>query len=379
MTQTEVRDTLLQVVAEVVRDKVAPRAAEIDRTGDFPDDIRKIFSEIGLLGLSVPEIYGGFGADLEVSVDIISAIAEYSAACANIVTQQALAIAPILAAGSDAQKRRWLPKMAAGDWLGSFALSESGAGSDNRSMRTVFLPDSRGYRLSGSKVFTTWGNLADVMTVFGRLESPDGPFLAAVIEPPVQGFRVDRLEEKMGMHGSPTTQVSFDGVFVSEDNRLGAVGDGLHVALSSLDSGRVEIGALGLGLGRGALAVAGRYLQEREQFGRPLADNQGLRFKIADHATRLEAAYQLLRAAAVAIDAGSPEATRLSAMAKLFATDTAMDVTTDAVGLLGGYGYLKDYAVERMMRDAKVMQIVEGTNEIQRIVVARKWFEGLSK
>jgi alkylation response protein AidB-like acyl-CoA dehydrogenase len=380
MTPIEVRDSLLATVREVVRDRVAPRAAAIDREGVFPDDIRRLFAELGLLGLSVPEAYGGFGAEMELALDVIVEIAATCANSANILTQQALGIAPILYGGTEAQKQRWLPAFAGGESLASFALTEPDAGSDNRSMRTTFRAVDGGYRIDGGKVFITWGAIAQLMTVFGRLESPtDGPFMAAVIELPADGFTVNRVEEKMGMHGSPTTQVTFDGVFVPADNVLGKPGDGLHIALASLDSGRVEIGALGLGIGRGALAVAGRYLQQREQFGRPLSDFQALRFKIADHATQLEAAYQLLRAAARAIDAGSDDATRLSAMAKLFATDAGMAAATDAVGLLGGYGYLRDYPVERMMRDAKAMQIVEGTNEIQRIVIAREWFERLGQ
>jgi alkylation response protein AidB-like acyl-CoA dehydrogenase len=379
MTAAEVREGLMETVRAVVRARVAPRAADIDRDGVFPDDIRKLFSDLGLLGLSVPEAYGGFGADMEMTLVVVLEIAAACANCANIVTQQALGIAPILHGGSEVQKRRWLPALAAGETLASFALTEPGAGSDNRSMRTVFKPVDGGFRLTGSKVFITWGNIAQVMTVFGRLGSPDGAFMAGVIELPVDGFVVNRLEEKMGMHGSPTTQVSFDAVFVPEENVLGRPGEGLRIALSSLDSGRVEIGALGLGIGRGALAAAGRYLLQREQFGRPLAEYQGLRFKIADHATRLEAAFQLLRAAAQAIDAGSSDATRLAAMAKLFATDAGMDAATDALGLLGGYGYLRDYPLERMMRDAKAMQIVEGTNEIQRVVIAREWFARLGQ
>ena len=378
MTPVEVRDSLLETVREVVRDRVAPRAANIDREGVFPEDIRQLFAEVGLLGLTVPEAYGGFGAEMELALDVIAEIAATCANSANIVTQQALGIAPILFGGTEAQKHRWLPALAAGKSLSSFALTEPDAGSDNRSMRTTFRPVEGGYRIDGGKVFITWGNLAQVMTVFGRLgPAADGPFMAAVIELPADGFTVNRLEEKMGMHGSPTTQVTFDGLFAPAENVLGRLGDGLRVALASLDSGRLEIGALGFGIGRGALAFAGRYLQQRNQFGRPLSDFQGLRFKVADHATGLEAAYQLLRAAARAIDAGSEDATRLAAMAKLFATDAGMAAATDAVGLLGGYGYLRDYPVERMMRDARAMQIVEGTNEIQRLVIAREWFERL--
>jgi alkylation response protein AidB-like acyl-CoA dehydrogenase len=380
MTQVEVREGLMETIRSVVRERVAPRAADIDRVGEFPQDIRRLFSDLGLLGLSVPEEYGGFGADMETTLDVVLEIAATCANSANIVTQQALGIAPILYGGSDEQKRRWLPALAAGETLASFALTEPGAGSDNRSMRTTFQPVDGGFRLTGSKVFITWGNIAQVMTVFGRLGSPtDGAFLAGVIELPADGFVVNRLEEKMGMHGSPTTQVTFDSVFVSAENVLGQPGEGLRIALASLDSGRVEIGALGLGIGRGALVAAGRYLRQREQFGRPLSEYQGLRFKIADHATRLEAGFQLLRAAAKAIDSGSSDATRLAAMAKLFATDAGMEAATDAVGLLGGYGYLRDYPLERMMRDAKAMQIVEGTNEIQRVVIAREWFERLAQ
>jgi alkylation response protein AidB-like acyl-CoA dehydrogenase len=376
MSPTDLDTMLLESVRAVVRDRVAPRAAEIDRSGEFPEDIRKLFSELGLLGLTIPEEYGGVGATLRLSVDLIAEIAFACVNSANIVTQQALGAAPILFAASSAQKSRWLPDLATGQHLGSFALTEPGAGSDNRGMRTVFKRVDGGYRLTGNKVFITWGSIAHVMTVFGREGSAtDGRPMAAVLELPTPGFQVLRLEEKMGMSASPTTQVAFDDVFVPDENVLVSDADGLKIALSSLNPGRIHIGALSLGLARGALDFATRYLVQRKQFGQRLSDFQGLRFKVADHATHIEAAYQLLLTAATSFDEDRADAAKLCAMAKLFATDVAMEVTTDAVGLLGGYGYLKDYPVERMMRDAKVMQIVEGTNEIQRVVIARRVFE----
>lgn len=375
MTDGEVREALMATVRDVVRIHVAPRAAEIDREGMFPSDIRHLFGDLGWMGLTVPEEYGGGGASLELMLDVIIEVAATCANSANILTQQSLGIAPILFGGSRSQKMKWLPALAAGRSLASFGLTEPGAGSDNRSMRTVFKRSPGGYTLHGVKVFITWGSLADVMTVFGREDSPsDGKLMAAVIELPAEGFTVDRIEEKMGMHGSPTAQVTFDGVSVPEENVLGRTGDGLKLGFGALNAGRVQIGGLALGIARGALEFATRYLMGREQFGQRLSDFQGLRFKVAEHATRIEAAGCLLRAAAISVDHDHPDSTRLSAMAKLFATDVAMEVATDAVGLMGGYGYLRDYPVERMMRDAKVLQIVEGTNEIQRVVIAREWF-----
>lgn len=373
MSTTE-NEMVLDTVLSVVRERVAPRAAAIDRDHEFPGDIRELFSHLGLLGVTVPAEYGGIDATLELTVDIVAAIAATCANSANIVTQQALGIAPILFAASAEQKSRWLPDLAAGTRLASFALTESGAGSDNRGMRTVFRRVAGGYRLHGNKVFVTWGSIANLMTVFGREESPsDGRPMAAVLELPTEGFQLLRVEEKMGMNGSPTAQIVFDDVFVPDENVLVSDADGIKIALSSLNPGRIHIGAMSLGIARGALEYATKYLQERKQFGRPLAEFQGLQFKIADHATRIEASYHLLRAAAIAVDGRRKDAAKLCAMAKMFATDTAMDVTTEAVGLLGGYGYLKDYPVERMMRDAKAMQIVEGTNEIQKVVIARHW------
>lgn len=379
MTTTDTDALLLETIRSVVRERVAPRAAAIDRDHEFPNDIRLLFSDLGLLGLTVPAEFGGIDATLEATVDIVAEIAATCANSANIVTQQALGIAPILFAASDAQKRRWLPDLAAGKRLASFGLTEPGAGSDNRGMRTLFERAPGGYRVTGNKVFITWGSIAQLMTVFGREgSSTDGRPMAAVLELPTQGFHLLRVEEKLGMNGSPTTQVAFEGAFVPDENVLVSDADGIKIALSSLNPGRVHIGAISLGLARGSLEYASRYLQQRKQFGQSLADFQGLQFRVADHATRVEASYQLLRAAARAVDERRDDAAKLCAMAKMFATDAAMDVTTDCVGLLGGYGYLKDYPLERMMRDAKAMQIVEGTNEIQRVVIARRWFAELA-
>ena len=375
----EVRSQILTSVRRAVDERVLPRAAEIDRRGEFPDDIRRLFSELGLLGLTIPVEYEGFGMPLEFAVDVIREIARACANSANVVTQQALGAAPILIAGTADQKRRWLPKLASGERLASFALTEPGAGSDNRSMTARAIRRGDSYVVDGTKVFCTWGSICGVLTVFAQArEDPDGEgVVALVVEPPIAGMVVNRLEEKMGLHGSPTAQLTFEGMVVPVENRLGRPGDGLKIALSSLNAGRVEIGALAIGIAAGALTAATRYLEERIQFGKKLSSFQGLQFKVADHATQIESAYRLLLAAAAAVDAASPDQVRLSAMAKLHATDVAMEVTSDAVSLLGGYGYLKDHPVERMMRDAKVMQIVEGTNEVQRVIVAREWFRRL--
>jgi alkylation response protein AidB-like acyl-CoA dehydrogenase len=376
---TELKSEILAAVREAVKDRVAPRASDIDRKGVFPADIRELFAGLGLLGITVPEKFGGFGLPLAVAVDVIMEIARVCANSANIVTQQALGSSPILIAGSDEQKSRWLPKLASGEHLASFALTEPGAGSDNRSIVTRATRAGDHYIVDGTKVFCTWGSVANVLTVFAQAhDDPDGEGVVALVaDLPTDGFVVNRLEEKMGLHGSPTAQLTFDRMEVPVANRLGSPGDGLRIALRSLNPGRVEIGALALGIAVGALQVASLYLEDRSQFGQKLSSFQGLQFKVADHATSIEAAYRLLLAAADSVDEDRSDQVKLSAMAKLFATDVAMAVTVDAVGLLGGYGYLTDYPVERMMRDAKVMQIVEGTNEIQRVIVAREWFRGL--
>lgn len=371
---------LVEEVRRVARNRIAARAAEIDRTKEFPDDIRRLLAGLGLLGLCVPQEYGGSGAPLALLVDVVAEIASVCGNSANIITQQEIGTAPILSAGSDEQKRRWLPGLASGEQLASFALTEPGAGSDNRAIATRASRRGDAYFIEGEKAFCTWGSIAQLATVFAQsANDPEGDgIVALVVELPDRRVKVARLEEKMGLNGSPTAHLQFDGVRVPVGSRLGRPGAGLKIALSSLNSGRIAVGALALGIARGAVEYASRYLVERHQFGQPLAQFQGLRFKVADHVSGIEAAYRLLLAAADAVDSGADDLVRLSAMAKMIASDVAMAATTDAVSLLGGYGYLTDYPVERMMRDAKVTQIVEGTNEIQRIIVAREWFKDLS-
>jgi alkylation response protein AidB-like acyl-CoA dehydrogenase len=311
---------------------------------------------------------------------VIAEVAKVCSNSANVITHQALAASPIKLGGSEEQKARWLPALASGEQLGAFGLTEPGAGSDNHAIQTTARREGDEYVLDGTKVFCTWGNIASVLTVFAQaVDDPDGKgLIAVVLDLPCDGVEVVRLEEKMGLRGSPTAQISLTGVRAPVWNRLGGIGDGFKIAMESLNPGRVEIGGLALGIAEGALEFATRYLSEREQFGQPLSEFQGLRFMVADHATDIEASRQLLYAAARACDAGLRDRIRLSAMAKLLATDVAMRVTTDAVGMLGGYGYLTDYPVERMMRDAKLMQIVEGTNEIQRVVIAKEWYRALA-
>lgn len=378
---SDVRRSLLDMVRTVVAERVAPRAAEIDQVKEFPNDIREAFAELGLLGLCIPEEYGGAGAPLDLASEVVTEVAKACASSANIITQQALACGPPLAAGSDAQRSRWLPGLASGLQLGAFALTEPEAGSDNQAIRTSAKRVGDHYVVSGTKVFCTWGSIAQVITVFARaVDDPEGDGLVAlVIDLPADGVIVNRIEDKMGLNGSPTAQLTFDGVVVPVENRLGKTGDGFRIAMTALLPARVELSALAVGIAEGALEFAGRYLEQRTQFGRPLSSFQGLRFKVAEHATAIAAARALVATAARAFEDRSEDAIRLSAMAKLFATDVAMNVTTDAVGLLGGYGYLRDYPLERMMRDAKLMQIVEGTNEIQRVVIAKEWFRTLRR
>lgn len=371
--------SLLEVIDDFVEREVADRAAELDRTGQFPDDFRRAFGEMGLMGLQVPSEYGGAGAGLKLTIEVVTRIARTCANTANIVSQQGLGLAAILDAGSEEQKLRLLPKLASGEHLAAFALTEAGAGSDNRSMSATARRVGDNYVIDGVKQFCSWGNQADIITVFANaIDDPDGEgVVALVVERPAEGLEVVRLEEKMGLHACPTAQLSFTGVTVPLANRLGKPGDGIKIALRGLNAGRVEISALALGIAQGALDYSSRYLTERKQFGQALAEFQGLRFKVADSVTALRAAELMILDAADKVENNHPDVVLATSAAKLFATDAAWDVVNDSLGLLGGYGYIREYPLERMLRDVKVCQLVEGTNEIQRVVIANQWFRGL--
>ncbi|WP_028962211.1 acyl-CoA dehydrogenase family protein [Sulfobacillus thermosulfidooxidans] len=381
---TDEQQLFRETVRRLAEDKVKPRAQEIDESGEFPWDIVELFREYGLLGVAMPEEYGGGGADLLTFCIAVEEIARVCATSALIIAAQHLGAMPILIAGNTDQKRRYLPAIARGERLSAFALTEPEAGSDAGGTKTRAIREGDHYRLTGSKVFITNGGLAKTMVVFASTDPSQGTrgISAFIVELDQPGVMVGRIEKKMGIKGSQTAQLLFDNVLVDASNRLGDEGEGFKIAMRTLDRTRPGIAAQALGIAQGALDVALDYLYQRQQFGASLSQFEGLQFMVADMQTQIEASRQLLyRAAEIIETAGfeshaSKEVTRYSAMAKLMCSDTAMRVTTDAVQLLGGYGYIRDYPVERMMRDAKITQIYEGTNQIQRLVIFRNMEHG---
>ena len=365
--QLAIRET----VRELVRDHIAPRAAEIDERAEYPEDIERLLADNGVLGIPVPEAYGGVSGS---SLTVCMATEEIARACASsalILGVQALGAHSLLLGGSEEQKRRFLPDIAQGRVV-CYALTEPGAGSDASALSTRATRQGSEYVISGTKMFITHGSVAKTMILFARTGGPGPSGISAfVLERERSPWQVLKVEHKMGIRGSPTAQIAFDEVTVPVENRLGAEGQGFKLALGVLDRSRPGVAAQALGIAQGALDYALAYARERRQFGQPIASFQGLQWMLADMATGIEAARQLLYHAAEMVDAAAPDMTRLAAMAKLFCSDTAMRVTTDAVQILGGYGYTQDYPVERMMRDAKITQIYEGTNQIQRLVIAR--------
>ena len=367
--QVAIRDT----IRELVQDRVAPRAAEIDQTQEYPKDIERLFAENGILGIPFPEEYGGISGS---SVTICMGIEEIAKACASsslILAVQALGSYPILVAGSEEQKKRLCPPLASGDEVAAYALSEPGSGSDAAAMRTRATKHGGEYVLNGTKQFITHGSIAGTLVVFAQTDPNENHrgISAFVVEREKSPWKVEKLEHKLGIRGSPTAQIVLEDVKVPAANRLGEEGAGFKIALAVLDRSRPGIGAQALGIAEGAFAYALNYVKERQQFGQPIASFQGIQFMLADIATQIEASRHLVFQAATKVDSKAADLTKVAAMAKLFASDMAMKVTTDCVQLLGGYGYISDYPVERMMRDAKITQIYEGTNQIQRVVIAR--------
>ena len=359
-------------VREIVQGKVAQRAAEIDEKGEYPKDIEKLFADNGILAIPFPEEYGGVSGS---SVAICMATEEIAKACTTsslILGVQALGSYPILVAGSEEQKKRLCPPLAQGR-VAAYALSEAGSGSDAAAMKTTAKRYGDEYVINGGKIFITHGGVAETLVVFARTD-PDGGargISAFVLEKEKSPWTVLKLEHKLGIRGSPTAQLAFDEVRVPAANRLGGEGQGFKIALAVLDRSRPGIGAQALGIAEGAFSYAVGYAKERQQFGQPIASFQGIQFMLADMATQIEAARHLVYLAAGKVDQKAADLTKIAAMAKMFASDMAMRVTTDCVQILGGYGYITDYPVERYMRDAKITQIYEGTNQIQRVVISR--------
>jgi alkylation response protein AidB-like acyl-CoA dehydrogenase len=365
---------ILEAVRDLVRERVEPRAAAIDASGEFPWDLQKLFAQNDLLGIPFPVEYGGLGGTFRTYVKVVEEVAKACASSALIIAVQELGALPILIGGSAEQKRRFIPKLASGEWVGAYALTEAGSGSDAAgSMRCRAVRDGDDYVLDGTKIWITQGSIADIVTVFAVTDPDKGPngISAFVVEKGTPGFTVGKLEKKMGIRGSPTVELVFTQCRVPAANMIGSEGEGFKIAMKVLDKSRPGIAAQALGIATGALEYATNYLKERVAFGKPLSQQQGLQFMLADMKTEVEAARLLLYAAAQKCDEGAGDLTTWAAMAKLKCGDVAMSVTTDAVQLLGGFGYSTEYPVERMMRDAKITQIYEGTQQIQRIVIAR--------
>jgi alkylation response protein AidB-like acyl-CoA dehydrogenase len=368
--QLEFREAIRRIVAE----RVAPRAAEIDATAEYPWDVRRVFAEHDLLGLPFEPEHGGTGTGALMLNLAVEEIARACASSALILMVQELGTLPIRLFGTDEQKRRLLPRCASGEWSPAFALSEPEAGSDPGGMITRAVRDGDEWVVTGTKNWTTNLCVADFYIVFARTDPEAGHsrgISAFVVEGDRPGFSVGKLEHKLGIKGSPTGQPIFDDVRIPAENLIGEVDKGMHVALATLDRSRLGVAAQAVGIAQGATDHAAAYARERRQFGRPIAEFQGIQFKLADMETRTAAARELLYKACAKVDRGEPDLGKYSAMAKLFASDTAMAVTVDAVQILGGYGYVTEYPVERYLRDAKITQIYEGTNEIQRLVIAR--------
>jgi alkylation response protein AidB-like acyl-CoA dehydrogenase len=363
----EFRDTIRQIVEERVR----PRAAEIDAAGEYPWDVRKLFAEQDILGLPFAAEYGGTGTGTLMQQIAVEEIAKACASSALILMIQELGTLPIQLFGSDELKERLLPRCATGEWSPAFALSEPEAGSDPAAMRTTAVRDGDSWVINGAKNWITNASIADFYVVFAVTDRENRRMSAFVVEKDRAGFSVGKLEHKLGIKGSPTGSPLFDDVRVPAENLIGTEGKGLSIALATLERTRLGAAAQAVGIAQGATDFANAYAKERIAFGKPINELQGIQFKLADMETRTAAARELLYKACAMADRGEPGLAKHSSMAKLFASDTAMWVTVEAVQVLGGYGYVTEYPVERMLRDAKITQIYEGTNEIQRVVIAR--------
>jgi alkylation response protein AidB-like acyl-CoA dehydrogenase len=370
---TELLD-LRETIRKMVTERVAPRAAEIDAKAEYPQDLRELFASHDLFGLPFETEYGGTGTGTLMLNMAVEEVAKACASSALMLMIQELGTLPIRLFGTSELKERFLPRCARGEWTPAFALSEPDAGSDPGGMRTRAVRDGDEWVIDGTKNWITNLGVADFYIVFCVTDPDAGRshgITAFVVEADRPGFSVGKLEHKMGIRGSPTGQPIFDSVRVPAANLVGTENEGFKVAMGTLDRSRLGVGAQAVGIAQGATDYAANYATERQQFGKPIASFQGIQFKLAEMETRTAAARELLYRACAKVDAGEPDMGKYSAMAKLFASDTAMWVTTEAVQVLGGYGYVSEYPVERMMRDAKITQIYEGTNEIQRLVIAR--------
>ena len=377
---TEEQRLLRDAVRVLADEQIAPRAAEIDRTGEWPEDVRQLLARQDIFAIPFEERHGGLGSDL---LTLCLAIEQISRVCATsglMLAVQALGSIPIQVAGTPEQQDRWLPGLASGERLIAFALTEAEAGSDPSGIRTRAVLDGDEYVIDGGKRFISHASVADYVVVFAVTDpdaaKPSRRLSAILVETARPGFQVTRVEHKMGIRGSPTAELAFDGVRVPVGNRLGLDGQGFAIAMQTFERSRPGIAAQAVGIAQGALEVATAYARERRQFGKPIADLQMVQAMLADMDAATEAARHLLYTACEEIEAGTRDAARWAALCKLVAGDAAMRVTTDAVQVLGGYGYIDEYPVERMMRDAKITQLYEGTQQIQRLIVARSLLTG---
>jgi alkylation response protein AidB-like acyl-CoA dehydrogenase len=367
---TDEATDLINLVRDLAAKELLPRAAADEASETFPRDVFTLLGRAGILGLPYPEEYGGGGQPYEVYLQVLEEIARVWASVGVGVSVHALSCFGLVTRGSEEQRQRWLPDLLGGDLLGAYCLSEPHAGSDPGAMTTTARRDGDGYVLTGTKAWVTHGGEADFYKVMART-SPDRNGISCFLVPAdAAGLSADPPERKMGLTGSTTATMRFDGVRIDADRLLGDEGDGLKIALAGLDAGRLGIAAVATGLAQGALDEAVAYAEQRETFGKPIIEHQGVAFLLADMAAAVESARTTYLSAARLRDQGLPFGTQAS-IAKLVCTDNAMKVTTDAVQVFGGYGYTRDFPVERYMREAKVMQIFEGTNQIQRMVISR--------
>jgi acyl-CoA dehydrogenase len=370
---TEEQEMMRKMVRDFAQTEIAPFVEKMEE-GEFPREILRKMGELGLMGIPVPEEYGGSEMDFISYIIAIHEISKVSATVGVILSvHTSVGTNPILYFGTEEQKKKYVPKLAAGEYLGAFCLTEPSAGSDAASLKTRAVKKDEHYVLNGSKVFITNGGEADVYIVFASTNPEAGPkgVSAFIVDKDTPGFIVGKDEHKMGLYGSKTVQLTFEDMKVPAENLLGQEGEGFKIAMSNLDSGRIGIAAQALGIAEAALEAATDYAKERVQFGKPIAAQQGVGFKLADMATSVEAAKLLIYRAAQLRSEGQKCGLEAS-MAKLFASRTAVEVTTEAIQVFGGYGYTKDYPVERYFRDAKVTEIYEGTSEIQKIVISKQ-------
>ena len=372
--KTEIKYELFEtMVKDFAETEVKPLAHEIDEQERFPAETVEKMAEIGLLGINVPQELGGAGGDMKM---YITAVEQISKACATtgvvLSAHTSLCVAPIMEYGTEEQRKKYIPKLASGEWLGAFGLTEPNAGTDAKNQQTIAVDKGDHYVINGTKIFITNGGKADVYVIFAMTDKSLGlkGITAFIVEASTPGFSIGKKELKMGIRGSSTCELVFENMCVPKTNILGRIGEGYKIAMKTLDGGRIGIAAQALGIAEGALEETIKYVKERKQFGMAISRQQNTQFVIADLATKVQAAKMLVFAAAEAKQKKSPDLSVKAAMAKLFASETAMEVTSKAVQLHGGYGYTREYPVERMMRDAKITEIYEGTSEVQRMVIS---------